>query len=301
MLAIVIPYFNFIFFEDTLKSLAHQTDKRFNVYIGDDASPEDPSDLLEKFQGQFEFLYHRFETNLGGISLTQQWERCIALSGDEEWLMILGDDDYVSSNLVCSFYTHFEKFDGNANVLRFSKQIIFEKSKTISEIQSHPIWERASDSYYKRLIGLTTSSLSEYIFTKEVYDKYKFYDFPLAWHSDDRAWLEFTENKPIYTINVVLVSVRNSFVNITGRSDNRDIKKQTAEAFFNFLVKEKLYLFDKKQSIRILTEYENTIKKVRKININDKIRLLPYYIKYFDLKIFRKFLKNFLKTIIDKK
>jgi glycosyltransferase involved in cell wall biosynthesis len=71
MLAIIIPYYKLTFFEATLQSLAHQIDKRFKVYIGDDASPEDPSELLEKYQGKFDFVYHRFDSNLGGISLTQ--------------------------------------------------------------------------------------------------------------------------------------------------------------------------------------------------------------------------------------
>ena len=48
MLAIIIPYFKLTFFEETLKSLASQTSKRFKVYIGDDASPEGPSNWLEK-------------------------------------------------------------------------------------------------------------------------------------------------------------------------------------------------------------------------------------------------------------
>lgn len=38
MLAIIIPYYKFTFFEATLQSLANQTDQRFKVYIGDDAS-----------------------------------------------------------------------------------------------------------------------------------------------------------------------------------------------------------------------------------------------------------------------
>ena len=33
MLAIVIPYFKLTFFEETLQSLANQTDQRFKVYI----------------------------------------------------------------------------------------------------------------------------------------------------------------------------------------------------------------------------------------------------------------------------
>lgn len=47
MLAIIIPYYKLRFFEATLESLANQTDKRFKVYIGDDASPENLADLLE--------------------------------------------------------------------------------------------------------------------------------------------------------------------------------------------------------------------------------------------------------------
>ena len=103
MLAIIIPYFKLTFFEATLDSLANQTDQRFKVYIGNDASLENPADLLEKYKGKFDFEYHRFEENLGGISLTQQWERCIKLSNDEEWFMILGDDDYLSKNVVSEF------------------------------------------------------------------------------------------------------------------------------------------------------------------------------------------------------
>ena len=59
MLAIVIPYFKLAFFEETLQSLAIQTDKRFKVYIGDDASPENPTSLISRYKGQFEFIYHK--------------------------------------------------------------------------------------------------------------------------------------------------------------------------------------------------------------------------------------------------
>jgi len=38
MLAIVIPYYKRTFFEETLQSLANQTDKRFQVYVGDDTN-----------------------------------------------------------------------------------------------------------------------------------------------------------------------------------------------------------------------------------------------------------------------
>ena len=104
MLAIIIPYYKLTFFKATLQSLANQTNKCFKVYIGDDASQEDCNSLLQQFEGQFDFKYYRFKNNLGGTSLTQQWERCIELSDNEEWLMILGDDDVLGDGCVASFY-----------------------------------------------------------------------------------------------------------------------------------------------------------------------------------------------------
>ena len=104
MLGIIIPYYKLIFFESTLQSLANQTDKRFKVYIGNDASLEDCDELLKQFKGKFDFKYHRFENNLGGTNLTKQWERCIAFSEGEEWLMILGDDDVLEKDCVANFY-----------------------------------------------------------------------------------------------------------------------------------------------------------------------------------------------------
>ena len=127
MLAIIIPFYKLTFFEATLQSLAHQSDKRFKVYIGDDASPEDCTTLLQKFEGKFYFIYHRFETNLGGTSLTQQWERCIALSNNEEWLMVLGDDDVLDNNVVEEFYKLIEKNTFDISLIRFNHRVIDER------------------------------------------------------------------------------------------------------------------------------------------------------------------------------
>lgn len=164
MLAIVIPYYKLTFFEETLESLVNQTDKRFKVYIGDDASPEDPTLLLEKYKTKFDFVYQRFETNLGGTSLTQQWDRCIALSGDEEWIMILGDDDVLGDNVVASWYENYNVFNERANVVRFATKLVFEETQTVSEIYTHKVWELATDSFYRKFEHQTRSSLSEHIF-----------------------------------------------------------------------------------------------------------------------------------------
>ena len=142
MLAIIIPYYKLTFFDSTLVSLANQTDMRFNLYIGDDASPENPSILLEKYREKIDFVYHRFDSNLGSKSLVKQWERCIAISGKEEWIMILGDDDMLSENVVEAFYENLEEIKSVSNVVRFSTCKIDDKGAKTTSDYLHPRVEK---------------------------------------------------------------------------------------------------------------------------------------------------------------
>lgn len=298
MLAIIIPYYKLTFFKATLQSLVAQTDKRFKVYIGDDASPEDCSVLLQQFQGQIDFKYHRFDANLGAISLTQQWERCIALSNDEQWLMILGDDDVLDDNCVASFYANeVEIKENKSNVIRYACKVINAQGNVFLGPYFHPKLELASDFYCRKVKNLTRSSLSEYIFKKEVFNQYKFVNYPLAWHSDDKAWLDFSENKPIYTINEAIVYVRFSEINISGRQDNIAQKLTATFQFYGDILRDKKNVFTSKQVLTILMSYEVIIKKDRKLNFNEWIFLFRNYFFNFKLIPFLKFIRRFLISI----
>tara|TARA_R110002124_G_scaffold267533_5_gene434804 strand:- start:1603 stop:2520 length:918 start_codon:yes stop_codon:yes gene_type:complete len=278
MLAIIIPYFKLTFFEATLQSLANQTDKRFKVYIGDDASPENPNDLLSRYKGQFDYVYHRFENNLGGTSLTQQWDRCIALSGNEEWIMILGDDDVLVENVVEVFYDKYAEFNDKTNLIRFASKQINEKTKIDSEIFTHPRWEKSSDFYIKKQKGLVRSSLSECVFLRMVYSKYGFRNYPLAWHSDDLAWIEFADSKLVYAINEAVVEFRMSFENISGKNTNLKEKAIAELCFKRDLLSEKLHFFTNIQKLSLLMSFEYCLKNNREVLFKEWLLLLKYYI-----------------------
>jgi glycosyltransferase involved in cell wall biosynthesis len=297
MLAIVIPYYKSTFFEATLQSLSNQTDKRFKVYIGDDASPENPLAMLERYQGKFDFIYYRFDSNHGSISLAKQWERCIALTATEDWLMMLGDDDCLDKNVVALWYANYSIFSKKSEVVRFASKLITEESGTLSETYTHPVWEKATDSFYRKFKNLTRSSLSEYVFSRDSYLKYGFYDYPLAWNSDDHAWLEFSDNKPIFTINEGIVFVRISSLNISGKVDNIKAKGLSAIAFYKFIVSKKLHFYNKEQREGLMRRYENEIIKIRNISLLEWLFQFFFYLKYFDLDLFKKFIKRFLNSI----
>jgi glycosyltransferase involved in cell wall biosynthesis len=257
MLAIIIPYYKLTFFDATLQSLAEQTCQDFKVYIGNDASPEDPTDLLTHFQGQFDFAYHRFESNLGGTSLTQQWERCIALSDNEEWLMILGDDDVLAENVVAAFYKNLNKINQEGiNVVRFATQIIDEKGEIISTIYFHKVIEKSADFLVKKFSKLTRSSLSEYVFNKRAVISTGFRNFPIAWHADDIAVLEFSNFGNCYSVNESLVYVRLSSINLTGDGSLDDLKNSATFDFCNVLFEEYSSRFTLSQKAIILKKLE---------------------------------------------
>ena len=268
LIAVVIPYYKINFFEKTLDSLANQTDKRFKVYIGDDNSKVSPLPLLSNYQSRIDYDYYKFEDNLGSISLVSQWDRCISKIHNEKWIMILCDDDYISPNHIEEFYKNIQEVeDLNIKVIRYASFVDDEESG-IQEVFTHPKIENATAFFYRRIKNKTRSSLSEYVFKKETYKKYGFYNYPLAWHSDDRAWLEFSEFSKILTINTSCVVFRLSGENIS-RAGYKTIEKEKATLeFYNFIVFKRIFKFERFQRLEILFRYEQFIYKIDKVNFS---------------------------------
>jgi glycosyltransferase involved in cell wall biosynthesis len=295
MLAIIIPYFKRTFFEATLQSIANQTDMRFKVYIGDDASPENPSLLLEQFEGKFNFIYKRFETNLGGISLVQQWKRCVELMGNEDWFMILGDDDALSPVCVEYFYKNFPEITkNNCNVVRFASVVNDTLQQTISPLFTHPKLEKSTNFICKTLSNKTRSSLSEYVFKNNSYKKYGFHEYDLAWHSDDRAWLEFSEFNTIYSINSAHIIIGLSNENISRGNFKMNQKQLARLEFFKFLIFDNFNKFTKQQRKYLIMYYEQLVYQNKKTSFLFWVSLFLLFLKNSDVVQSIKFTRRLL-------
>lgn len=297
MLAIVIPYFKLRFFEETLQSLANQTDKRFRVYIGDDASPEEPTCLLNKHDGCFDFVYYRFSANLGATSLTQHWERCIALTGNEEWMMILGDDDVLGEHVVAEFYQHLPEVEKEGiNLVRFATQVFYVEENKVSHVFEHPQFEKATDAFWRKFIEKTRSSLSEYIFSRESFDEFKFKNFPLAWHADDLAWLEFSNCGFIYTVNQSTVIIRLSDLNISGRTDNQFLKEKARFLFFKNIALNSKFKFLKKHKIEYLFEFGILIKEQNAVTLKNVFQVFFQFLQIGEFYNGMRFLRRMIRA-----
>ncbi|PAM94231.1 hypothetical protein B4N84_14275 [Flavobacterium sp. IR1] len=296
-LAIVIPYYKYTFFKETLESLVSQTDQRFKVYIGNDASPEDPIKLLDGYKLKFEFVYHKFEKNLGGISLVKQWERCLELTTIEEWIMILGDDDVLENNCIASFYENLGEIDKlGITTVRFASKVINDRGEFLSEKYIHPKTEQASEFLIRKFSGGTRSSLSEYIFKTKNIKTIKFKDFPLAWNSDLLATLEFSQWRNIFTINEAEVYFRLSSLNITGKNDDVVKKNNATFQFYYYLLGKQSYNLSKELINRLFEKIEKTILDNKK-NSTYWIKLFFLYLKFFKINRFFSLGSKIVKSI----
>jgi hypothetical protein len=301
MLAVVIPYYKITFFEAVLNSLAHQTDKRFKVYIGDDASTESPVILLGRYKARFDFEYYKFQENLGSISLVEQWHRCISRIKDEEWLLVLGDDDVLQDNFVEFFYKNLNEInDLEINVIRYATVVINENDEEISKLHKHPKLETSVDFLMRKFEGGTRSSLSEFIFRREKFDKVKFKDLPLAWFSDYLAVLEVSNFSLLYTINNSIVYFRHSGLNITTQSDNLKLKSYATFSYYYYLLDQKKQFFDEKQQAILASNLEK-IFLFNKKNGYFWIQLTKLYLFNLQFKRYLALIFKALKCIYKKK
>ncbi|WP_426095716.1 glycosyltransferase [Flavobacterium sp. DSR2-3-3] len=300
MLAVVIPYYKLTFFESTLISLIGQTDKRFNVYIGDDDSPENPCVLLEKYKSILNFVYQKFEGNLGSTALVKQWERCVGMVADEKWIMILGDDDTIENNCVASFYKHIAEVElKKINVIRYATIVIDQNDAKLTGIHEHPIIEKSSDFLMRKFKGGTRSSLSEYVFRKSILKSVGFKNLPLAWYADLLAVLEVSNFDAIYTINEGVVCFRISGLNITSRNDNLTQKNIASFQFYHYLLKDKKHVLNREQKNMLLKRLEKTFLDNKK-NANFWMLFTKLYISNFYFKKYLLFIAKMLKSILKK-
>ncbi|MEC7784231.1 MAG: glycosyltransferase [Bacteroidota bacterium] len=220
-LAIVIPVYKIEFLEEALKSIANQTCKDFTLYIGDDCSPHNIKKVVKKFEREVNIVFKRFDTNLGGQDLVAQWERCIDLIGQEEWIWLFSDDDIMAATCVEKFYEALEETSHSSYLYHFNIQTIGEQGEILKKLPRFPKKLTSLEFFEKRSSNELISFVVEFIFNKEVFlKKGRFQNFDLAWASDHATWIKLSENNLIYTIDDALVYWRKSALNISPNTHN---------------------------------------------------------------------------------
>jgi len=258
-LAIVIPAYKAQYLRAALQSIAAQTDRRFRLYVGDDGSPEPLEQIVQEFTGQMPLHYHRFEQNLGGVSLVKHWERCLRLT-KEPWVWLFSDDDLMAENCVAAFLQELSVTRGKYDLYRFNTTWMRESHHWVEPSPEHPREESGVEFLVARLQATRRSTLQELIFSRAAWEAAGgIPDFPLAWASDDALIGLLGRHRPICTIPGPRITWRLSDVNISSDNTPRRVraKLQASEAFIRWMLNyyEQLPAADRKWERRELCRW----------------------------------------------
>lgn len=234
-LAIVIPAYRKTFLERAIRSVAQQTDRRFRLYVGDDGSPEQLEPVVRSAAAGCDFVFKRFEQNLGGRSLVRHWDRCIQLSG-EEWVWVFSDDDVMEPGCVEAFHRELEQTRGVYDLYRFNTLQVDANDCVAAVSPSHPAVESSLEFAYHRLCATRHSTFQELIFSRKAYERVvSLPDFPHAWCADDAAIILLGDKTGIRTIESPRVRFRMSGENITSLYGDARVNRGKRKASMLYL------------------------------------------------------------------
>lgn len=252
-LAIVIPAYKDTFLDMTLESLSRQTNKDFRVYIGDDSSPYDLESIVSKYREVLNIRYVRFPDNIGGKDLVAQWERCVSLTHDEEWIWLFSDDDYLSPDCVDSFYQAVSAYP-RYDVYRFNVQVVGREQNLLKKVIYPPVIS-SYDLYRGKLLGRLDCYVVEFIFSRKVYEEHGgFQSFDLAWGSDLATWVKFGMEKGIRSLDCGVVSWRSSGENIS-TIESPEIVHRKVKALIAFLQWGESFWKKRERDVRMINDY----------------------------------------------
>ncbi len=237
-LAIIIPAYKAEYLEQTLKSIAGQSDKHFKVYIGDDCSPYRLKNIIEKFSASINLEYVRFDTNMGKDNLVEQWNRCLSLMHDEEFFCMFSDDDLMEPDCVRRFYETVESYP-EYDVYHFDIDII-NNDNTVQKHCTPYDSEMSSGKFYEDLFNERIDArMPEFIFrTRHFLKSGGFVNFIQAYRSDNATVISCAYEKGIRTVPGPYSKIlwRDSGMNISSSRTTEDLFKQSKAniQFFNW-------------------------------------------------------------------
>ncbi len=233
-LAIVIPAYKNNFFEQTLLSIANQINKNFRLYIGDDDSPSNLDSIVSKFENIIPIYYKKFDENIGINDLVSQWERCIDLIGNEEWIWLFSDDDLMDPMCVENFYSTLNQFP-EFDIFHFNLSKIDERNNIIGNFYDFPSILTCEEFLIGKLNVGYFSTVVEYVFRKSNFvANGRFQNFDLGWGSDDATWIKLSKYKGIKNIENAKVYWRKSLFNISPNNCDIQILKRKYNSQIQF-------------------------------------------------------------------
>ena len=170
--------------------------------------------IVNKYTNRIDVIYKKFDENLGSKDLVAQWERCIDLTKDEEWLWMFSDDDIMDMHCVEEFYAVLGK--QNSDVYHFNINIIDSCGSLIRKCAEYPSYISVLEFFSFLFASKIDARMPEFIFNKKRFlENGRFPKFELALRTDTAAVMINAFQHGIRTIPNSLISWRLSSENVS--------------------------------------------------------------------------------------
>ncbi len=235
-LAVVIPAYKIRHLPEVFQCLKEQTCQDFNLYVFDDASPDDIKACFDTFFAESDHVFfHRFPDNMGGHNLSLHWNRCLKMLGDEEWVWFFSDDDLMSEDCIATFYKCVGS-SGVADVMRFTLQGTNDRGDKIP-LKNPTVSQLTCEEFFSQLYSWQIDArMPEFILRKsKLLEIGGFEPYDLAWRSDNATVMKMTYPNSIYVMPKGVVTWRFGMENISGKSDLNSRKNLVTIKFFNWV------------------------------------------------------------------
>ncbi len=199
-LAIVVPAYKVRYLRESLASIANQTCRNFSLYVGDDASPEDLRAVVEECADGMDVFYRRFDENLGSTDLVAQWERCVGLVGDEEWIWLFSDDDVMGPDCVEKFHEALES-QVLTDVFHVHMDIVDSVGQIVKRCGTYPEKCTVPAFFQELFLGRIDARMPDFILNKAHFLRQGGFErFDLAFRSDTATIMKLAFEQGIATV-----------------------------------------------------------------------------------------------------
>jgi len=236
--SIGIPAYKPEFLEEAIASVLAQTFEDWELIVVDDCSPGDIRGIVGKFSDP-RTRYYRNEKNLGAEDPSYNWDKCVSYA-QGEFFCLLCDDDMYHPKFLEEMLKLAELFP-DCNVFRARGQFIDRNGNVTSKYPSSPLWESCEDYIWHNSKGLRHQTVSEWMLRRQHIQGCGGYaHLPLAWTADVISMYQFSVEGGIASSYKILVTFRNSGLNISSYSDANVLPKLDA------------YILEREQTVTLI-------------------------------------------------
>lgn len=201
---IALPITKTQFLNDTLNSIASQTERDFEVIIRNNGRDDKIKNEIKNICADWiNKPFVKYYESVDQLGMTQNFNTILE-KAQGEFFTVLSDDDVMDSDFLKEFNSLTTKYK-DIHVFHCRVKRIDGKDNLIDFSELCPEWESQLDFIYQRLIGKRTLYLSDFVVnTKALKESGGFTYLPKGWGTDEVTWIKLSENGIGFTPKVLL-------------------------------------------------------------------------------------------------